>query len=100
MDFLEKLTPAENYLLLENSKATMKGLLKLTMLDLLLKRVIKTEDVAVRADERSPKRILTYVQAGINFQSFCNWILASRPDSFRLTTTNIFLVLNKLEISE
>jgi len=70
MDFLEKLTPAENYLLLENSKATMKGLLKLTMLDLLLKRVIKTEDVAVRADERSPKRILTYVQAGINFQSY------------------------------
>jgi len=70
MQFLEKFTPAENYLLLENSKATIKGLLKLTMLDLLLKGVISTENVVVRADERSPKRILTYVQAGINFQSY------------------------------
>ncbi len=70
VDFLENLTPAENYLLLENSKVTMKGLLKLTMLDLLLKRVIEMENVAVRADERSPERILTYVKAGINFQSY------------------------------
>lgn len=70
MNFLENFTPADNYLLLENSKATMKGLLKLTMLDLLLKRVIEMENVAVRADERSPERILTYVQAGNNFQSY------------------------------
>ena len=70
MQFLEKFTPAENYLLLENSKATMKGLLKLTMLDLLVKGVISTENVVVRADERSRERILIYVQAGINFQSY------------------------------
>jgi len=70
MQFLEKFTPAENYLLLENSKATIKGLLKLTMLDLLLKGVISTENVVVRADERSPERILIYVHAGINFQPY------------------------------
>jgi len=70
MEFLEKFTPAENYLILENSKASLKELLKLTMLDLFLKEVIATEIVVVKSDERSPERILTYVQSCINFQSY------------------------------
>lgn len=70
MKFLEKFTPAENYLILENSKASLKELLKLTMLDLLLKKVIITEIVVVKSDERSPDRTLTYVKSCINFQSY------------------------------
>ena len=70
MEFLEKFTPAENYLILENSDASLKQLLKLTMLDLLLKKVITTEIVLVKSDERSPERILTYVQSCFNFQSY------------------------------
>ena len=70
MEFLEKFTPAENYLILENSNATLKELLKLTMLDLLLKKVITMEIVVVKSDERSPERILTYVQSGVYFESY------------------------------
>ena len=70
MEILEKLTPTETYLVRDNSGSTFKELLKLTLADLCLKKVLKIEDKEVQSHPRSPVRVLKYVLTGKNFNNY------------------------------
>lgn len=70
MEILEKLTPAETYLIKSNSNSTFRELLKLTLADLCLKKVLRIEDREFQSHPNNPIRVLKYVVAGKNFQSY------------------------------
>lgn len=70
METLEKLTPAETYLIRDNSDSTFKELLKLTLADLCLKKVLKIEDKEIQSHPSNPVRILKYVLKGKNFNTY------------------------------
>lgn len=70
MEILTKLTPAETYLINENVNCDFKSLLKYTMIDLLVKKVLKLEDVDHQSHPSNPIRIVTYVSVGLNFESY------------------------------
>lgn len=69
MEILTKLTPAETYLLYEKSNCEFKNLLKYTLVDLLIKKVLISEDVEQQSHPSSPIRIVRYVSIGPNFKS-------------------------------
>lgn len=69
MDLLTNLTPAENYLIKEHSNATFKEALKLTIADLLLKKIIRVDERKsdeATADEPSEK----YVMVGDEYKAY------------------------------
>lgn len=70
MEILTKLTPAETYLLRENSKCEFKDLLKYTLVDLLIKKVLVSEDIEEQPHANSPVRIIRYVRVGPNFKNY------------------------------
>ncbi|MEQ9287193.1 MAG: hypothetical protein RIG77_09810 [Cyclobacteriaceae bacterium] len=70
MEILEKLTPAETYLLKDNTNSTFKELLKLTLADLCLKKVLKIEDKEIQSHPSNPIRILKYVLTGKNYENY------------------------------
>ena len=70
MELLTKLTPAETYLILENSKCDFRNLLKYTLIDLLIKNVLKAEDHEEQSHPRNPIRIVSYVSTGSNFSTY------------------------------
>lgn len=65
MKTLSDLTPAETLLLTEGKRVAVKDLLKVTLMDLLLKQVLKTIEVQNGATSFSN----TYIVAGDNFDS-------------------------------
>ena len=66
---LTKLTPAEALLILDTSKCSFKSLLKSTLMDLFLKKVLKV--IRVKKTSTSGKsRILAYIVVGENFYSY------------------------------
>lgn len=66
MKNLSDLTPAETLLLTEGKRVPLKDLLKVTMMDLLLKQILKTIEVPNGANETTSFSN-TYVVAGNNF---------------------------------
>ncbi|MGL1888303.1 MAG: hypothetical protein OCD76_17440 [Reichenbachiella sp.] len=70
MEILTKLTPAETYLLHENSNCEFKNLLKYTLIDLLVKKVLISEDIEQQSHPRSPVRIMRYVSIGPKFKNY------------------------------
>ncbi|MCH2196072.1 hypothetical protein [Kordia sp.] len=67
MRLLSILTPAETELILENRTASFKDLMKLTFMDLLLKKVIKIVEVEKQSHPRNDSRVYTYIEKGKNF---------------------------------
>ncbi len=65
MELLTKLTPAEAYLIIKNKKSNYKDLLKLTIADLLLKKVIKVEKRNTDDDQEDK-----FMSTGIRFDSY------------------------------
>ncbi|MBT1697018.1 hypothetical protein KK083_09045 [Fulvivirgaceae bacterium PWU4] len=64
---LSKLTPAETLLIRDGSQAPVRELLKFTFMDLLLKQVLRAEDVERQLNLRDPVRTYKYVSRGENF---------------------------------
>ncbi len=70
MEILEKLTPAETHLIRLNANSTYKELLKLTLADLCLKKVLSIEERAIQSHPSNPVRVLKYVVAGKNISAY------------------------------
>ena len=70
MEILTKLTPAETLLLTANSKASFKDLLKYTLVDLLLKKVLKSQEYEDQARPDDPIRTVSYVTVGPAFDGY------------------------------
>ncbi|MBL6446020.1 hypothetical protein JMN32_06850 [Fulvivirga sp. 29W222] len=70
MEILNKLSPAETYLIRATSDATFKDLLKYTLSDLLLKKVLHYEERILQSNEKSPERMVSYISTGENFLNY------------------------------
>jgi hypothetical protein len=70
MTLLSKLSPAETKLILEEGSASFKDLLKLTFMDLLLKKVIKIVEEEKELHISDGSRTYTYIEAGKNFHKY------------------------------
>ncbi len=66
MKYLSKLTPAETILILKGG-APVRGLLKATFMDLLLKEVLEIVEVAQQPDKNGKVLVYKYVARGKNF---------------------------------
>ncbi len=67
MSYLETLTPAENLMLRDQGKAGLRGMLKCTLLDLILKSVLVIEEKERDTDKRGKMRRYRYVVKGPAF---------------------------------
>ena len=70
MNYLETLTPAENLLLREKGAAGMRGLLKSTLLDLLLKEVLMLYKEQRSENKHDRPRNLSYVKRGPEYKRY------------------------------
>jgi uncharacterized membrane protein YgcG len=70
MEFLNNLTPAESYFLLKDEDASQKELLKLTLIDLLLKNVLRTYESNIEYSDEDNNNPITYVAISDNFWSY------------------------------
>lgn len=67
---LSKLTPAETLMVLKGNGATLKDMLKYTMMDLFLKQILTIEDVKRQPSKRDPVRVYKYVSIGKHFTNY------------------------------
>ncbi len=67
---ISKLTPAETLLVRDESQASVRDLLKYTLMDLLLKQVLQIDDVERQPNSRDPVRVYRYVSKGKNFKNY------------------------------
>jgi len=71
MKILSQITPAETKLIIHSNLVDLKGLMKLTFMDLLLKKVIEIEVVQRKSHPRDAyTREYTYVVSGKNFDKY------------------------------
>ena len=70
MDVLSKLTPSETHLIRENSNASFKDLLKFTLIDLILKKALKSEEHEHQSHPSNPVRLINYISPGAKFESY------------------------------
>ncbi|TAD83256.1 MAG: hypothetical protein EAY75_15165 [Bacteroidetes bacterium] len=70
MKQLSKLSPAETLLVLQDKKASLRELLKVTFLDLLLKQVVRTFDLVQQPTVRNKDSGYKYVEIGKNFWTY------------------------------
>jgi hypothetical protein len=68
MTTLRQFSPAETLILLQGKKAQLKDLLKVTLMDLLLKQVLQTREIENSGDKIKTSN--TYVVAGQNFKGY------------------------------
>jgi uncharacterized membrane protein YgcG len=84
---LTQLTPAETLILKFGDKAPLGDLLKVTLLDLLLKQVLVIEEIQRQASRREPVRTYKYVSVGKNFRGYVKkpheWVFLSIFDKNR-----------------
>lgn len=66
---LTKLTPAESLMILDTSNCSFKSLLKSTLMDLLLKKVLKTIQIEKKLSSGKTS-VATYIIPGPNFDSY------------------------------
>jgi hypothetical protein len=67
MKNLSKLSPAETLLLLEGKEVKLRDLLKVTLMDLFLKQVLQTTEIANTSHTGSETFSNTYIIRGNNF---------------------------------
>jgi hypothetical protein len=67
---LSKLTPAETLMVWKGNEATLKDMLKYTLMDLLLKQILTIEDVERQPSKRDPVRVYKYIGIGKNFNNY------------------------------
>lgn len=70
MEQLSYLSPAETLLVLQDKNASINELLKVTFIDLLLKRVLRTFEVQRQPSSRDAIRSYKYVEIGENFLNY------------------------------
>ncbi|MBC7749960.1 MAG: hypothetical protein H7Z76_15540 [Methylotenera sp.] len=70
MKQLSKLSPAETLVLLQDTNARLKELLKVTFMDLLLKQVVRTIEVQKQSRRSDIIRVYKYVIIGQNFSNY------------------------------
>lgn len=67
---LTKFTPAETWVILHGKDVLLRDLLKFTLLDLLLKQVLVTEEVQRQPSSKDPVMVYKYLRAGKNFAAY------------------------------
>src|SRR3546814_581355 len=67
---LQTLTPAESLLLRKGDITPQSEMLKVTLLDLLLKKVLVITTTEQQSNTRDPVRTLQYVSTGENFKGY------------------------------
>jgi hypothetical protein len=67
---LSKLTPAETLLVRKGNEATLKDMLKYTLMDLLLKQVLAIEEIQRQPSKHDPVRVYKYIGVGKNFTEY------------------------------
>jgi hypothetical protein len=67
---LSKLTPAETLIILKDKDTRLKEVLKVTLMDLLLKQVLKIEEVYKQTGRTNEQRLYEYVETGKNFRFY------------------------------
>jgi hypothetical protein len=67
---LSKLTPAETLLVRNGKEATLKDMLKYTLMDLLLKQVLIIEEVERQPSKRDLIRVYKYISVGKKFSAY------------------------------
>lgn len=70
MKHLSQLTPAETLIILKDKDTRLKEVLKVTLMDLLLKQVLKIEEVYKHTGGTNEQRLYEYVETGKNFRFF------------------------------
>ncbi|WP_452599038.1 hypothetical protein [Pontimicrobium sp. MEBiC01747] len=71
MKILSQITPAQTKLIIDNNSVALKNLMKLTFMDLVLKKVLKIKEVEQKAHSRDKHtRAYTYIIPGKNFNSY------------------------------
>lgn len=70
MKLLTTFTPAENYLILHGIKAKRKHLLKNVFMDLVIKKVLKTEAITRAPSRYDREHTYYYVSAGPEFSNY------------------------------
>lgn len=91
MEILSILTPAETYLICENSQVQFNQMLKLTLADLLLKKVLRVEKRTSQVTLGDGNIELSYIMRGEN------WALKTKKSN-ELIFTNTFEQSPELEI--
>lgn len=70
MEHLSQLTPAETLIILKDKDTRLKEVLKVTLMDLLLKQVLKIEEVFKHTGGTNEQRLYEYVETGKNFRFY------------------------------
>lgn len=70
MILLSKLSPAETLLILKGTKAQLKEILKITFMDLVMKKVLKTTKSNYRPSRQALVQVITYVITDRNFVNY------------------------------
>ena len=70
MKHLSQLTPAETLIILKDKDTRLKEVLKVTLMDLLLKQVLKIEEVYKHTGGTNEQRLYEYVEIGKNFRFY------------------------------
>lgn len=70
MEHLSQLTPAETLIILKDKDTRLKEVLKVTLMDLLLKQVLKIEEVYKHTGGTNEQRLYEYVETGKNFRFY------------------------------
>lgn len=70
MKHLSQLTPAETLIILKDKDTRLKEVLKVTLMDLLLKQVLKIEEVYKHTGGTNEQRLYEYVETGKNFRFY------------------------------
>jgi hypothetical protein len=70
METLKNLTPAETLLFRDHSKVILKDLLKFTLIDLIIKKVLIVEEESHQSHPRNPSRTISYIRTGPNYKTY------------------------------
>ena len=70
MKYLSQLTPAETLIILKDKDTRLKEVLKVTLMDLLLKQVLKIEEVYKQTGRTDEQRLYEYIETGKNVRFY------------------------------
>jgi hypothetical protein len=72
MNYLSKFTPAETLMFIERSQAPYQDLMQFTFMDLLLKKVLKSEETFHKPSKYDVTSVITYISPGPNFDKYAS----------------------------
>ncbi len=91
MKHLNRLTPAETYFVLKDDDASQKNLLKMTLVDLILKKVLRPFEVIIEYNQNDVDTPKTYVAIAENFWTY-------KPVEHELIFLSPFISNNSIQI--